>query len=202
MKQGNIAMKITKLLLITPLICLLPSCVSLGNTEAPAAFLVLTPTNSISANQESVGNANNAIIVNIPDTPRKLDTNRIPVQVSDSSIAYVQGAFWSDKPARLMQQLIAETIIATTGQLVLDEAQSGGKAKQRISGTLSEFGVVESGSYAIVRFDAIKINGENIIEKRRFEAKRDIFEITASDSGAALNKAANDVAEQIAIWSK
>lgn len=193
-------MKITKLLIITPLLYLLPSCVSLGNTEAPAAFLVLTPVNSIPANQESLGNTDNAIIVDIPNTPRKLDTNRIPVQVSDSSIAYVQGAFWSDKPARLMQQLISETIIATTGQLVIDKAQISGKSKAKISGTLSEFGIVESGSYAIVRFDAIKTNSANVIEKKRFEAKRDIFQITASDSGEALNNAANDVAEQIAIW--
>lgn len=194
-------MTMKKILFATPLIYILSSCVSIGDTQAPPAFLILTAQNSIAADQASVGNRQNAVVVSIPDTPRKLDTNRIPVQVSDSSIAYVKGAYWADKPARLMQQLLAETI-AASGQLVADEAQSGGKARQRISGTLSEFGVDEKGGFAIVRFDAVKIKGADIIEKRRFEAQRAIFEITASNTGEALNEAANDVASQVAIWSK
>jgi len=184
-----------------PLIYILSSCVSIGNTEAPPAFLVLTPENNIKADSVNTIQASNATIVLIPDVPRKLDTNRIPVQVSDSSIAYIQGAFWADKPARLMQGLIAETITATTGQLVLDGTQTGGLAKKKISGTLSEFGINEQGSYAIVRYDAVKVNRDNIIEKRRFEAQRNISTIDAIAAGEALNEAANEVATNIAKWS-
>lgn len=178
------------------------SCVSIGNTEAPTAFLVLTAKEVIQTETANSSSAAKAIIVLIPDVPRRLDTNRIPVQISDSSIAYIQGAFWSDKPARLMQELIAETITAKTGILVLDGAQSSGFAERKISGTLSRFGIDENGSYALVRYDAIKLNKDNIIEKRRFEARRNVSIIDAQQAGEALNEAANEVAIAIAEWAK
>lgn len=178
------------------------SCVSLGNTEAPPTFLVLTAQNSIAANSVNSAAAADTIILSIPTVPRTLDTNRIPVQISDSSIAYIQGAFWSDKPAHLLQELLAETITATTGQLVLDGSQSKGLSENRISGTLSRFGIEESGSYAIITFDAVKRNKEGLIEKRRFEARRNVSIIDAQQAGAALNEAANEVAIAIANWTQ
>lgn len=192
-----------KLLFSIALLSLLAttSCVSLGNTEAPPAFLVLTAQNSVSADAINSSSAANAIVVLIPDVPRRLDTNRIPVQISDSSIAYIKGAFWSDKPARLMQELIAETITAQTGRLVLDGSQSSGQSGNKISGTLSRFGLDEAGSHAIVRFDGIKLNSDGVIEKRRFEARRDVSIIDAEQAGIALNDAANEVAIAIAKWA-
>lgn len=178
------------------------SCVSLGNSEAPPAFLVLTAQNSVKTNSINSSRAADAIVVLIPDVPRQLDTNRIPVQISDSSIAYIKDAFWSDKPARLMQELIAETITAQSGRLVLDDSQSSGLAQNKISGTLSRFGLDESGLYAIVRYDGIKLNSGGMIEKRRFEARRDISLIDAEQAGIALNEAANEVAIAIATWVK
>ena len=194
-------MKMKKLLIALPLVYMLSSCVSIGNSEAPSSFLVLTASNSVSADQITTADAKNTIVVSVPDTPRKLATNRIPVQINDSSIAYIQNAFWADKPAKLMQQLISETLSAN-GHFVAENAQNSSKAKQIISGSLDEFGVVENGPYAIVRFDAVKSNGGSVIEKRRFEARQDISLIDANEAGAALNQAANQVAAQIADWVK
>lgn len=182
------------------LLMITSSCVSLGNAEAPPAFLVLTAQSTADVETVNSSNAEDSVVILIPDVPRTIDTNRIPVQINDSSIAYIQGAFWADKPAKLMQELIAETITATSGKLVLDVAQSNGLSKNRISGTLSKFGIDEKESAAIVRYDAIKLNIGGKIEKRRFEARRNVSIIDAAQAGAALNEAANEVAIAIANW--
>ncbi len=194
--------KIFQFLCAIPLLYSLSSCVSLGGAEAPPAFLVLTPENSVSQGETKSTSAANSLVVLIPSVPRKLDTNRIPVQINDSSIAYIQGAYWADKPARLMQQLLSETVTATTGQLVLDDAESSGKSNHHITGTLTEFGINESGRYAIVQYDAVKLQSGKPIEKRRFEARRTVIEINAAEAGAALNEAANEVAIAIAKWTQ
>lgn len=182
------------------LLMITSACVSLGNTEAPPEFLVLTAKATSDVDAVNSSNAEDSVIVLIPDVPRRIDTNRIPVQISDSSIAYIQGAYWADKPAKLMQELIAETITASSGKLVLDVAQSNGLSKNKISGTLSRFGIDEKSLTAIVRYDAIKLNAEGKIEKRRFEARRDLSIIDAAEAGEALNEAANEVAIAIANW--
>jgi len=184
------------------LLMMTSACVSLGTAEAPPAFLVLTPQTSGGVDAINSSNAEDSVVVLIPDVPRRIDTNRIPVQISDSSIAYIQGAYWADKPAKLMQELIAETITASSGKLVLDVAQSSGLSKNKISGTLSRFGIDEKELAAIVRYDAIKLNANGKIEKRRFEARRNLSIIDATQAGEALNLAANEVAIAIANWVK
>lgn len=176
------------------------ACVNLGTAEAPPALLVLTAQTNSETKTLVSSNSEDSVVVLLPNVPRRIDTNRIPVQISDSSIAYIQGAYWSDKPAKLMQELISETITASSGKLVLDVAQSSGLSKNKISGTLSRFGIDKQESAAIVRYDAIKLNGEGKIEKRRFEARRSLSIIDATQAGEALNEAANEVAIAIANW--
>ncbi len=174
-------------------------CVNLG-TKAPPSMLVLSPAKMISSGAVHRGQAQDALVVLVPDVPRKLDTNRVPVQVDASNIAYIKDAVWSDKPAPLMQRLLTETIGAQTGKLVLNEVSAGGKAQHYLAGELVEFGVDARRNEAIVVFDAVQLQSGKEIEKRRFEARITIVEITAATTGAALNEAANMVAADIANW--
>ena len=182
-----------------PLVLALGACVSFGG-KAPASMLVLTADNVVTAGTARTATATDALVIQMPDVPRKLDTNRIPVQINGSSIAYLKDAFWADKPARLMQSLLVETISAKSGNLVLTEVEAGGKAARFLSGSLIEFGIDASANEAVVIYDAVKITRGSATEKRRFEARRPIAAIEAAPAGTALNSAANDVAIQIAIW--
>ena len=182
-----------------PLVLALGTCVSFGG-KAPASMLVLTADNVVTAGTARTATATDALVIQMPDVPRKLDTNRIPVQINGSSIAYLKDAFWADKPARLMQSLLVETISAKSGNLVLTEVEAGGKAARFLSGSLIEFGIDASANEAVVIYDAVKITRGSATEKRRFEARRPIAAIEAAPAGTALNSAANDVAIQIAIW--
>lgn len=164
-------------------------------------MLVLTADNVVAAGTARTATAADALVIQIPKVPRKLDTNRVPVQIDASSIAYLKDAFWADKPARLMQMLVTETVSAKSGNLVLNEVDAGGKAVRYISGSLLEFGIDAETSEAVVVYDVVKIIRGSVTEKRRFEARRPITTIAPAPAGAALNAAANDVAGQIADWA-
>jgi cholesterol transport system auxiliary component len=183
-----------------PFIMALGACVSFGG-KAPASMLVLTADNVVAAGTARTATATDALVIQIPQVPRKLDTNRVPVQIDASSIAYLKDAFWADKPARLMQMLVAETVSAKTGNLVLNEVDAGGKAARYISGSLLEFGIDAETNEAVVTYDVVKIIRGSATEKRRFEARRPLTAISPAPAGAALNAAANEVAGQIADWA-
>ena len=177
----------------------LGACVSFG-AKAPPSMLVLTSTSSVTSGTIRSAAANEALVVLMPQSPRKLETNRLPVQIDDSSIAYLKDAVWADKPARLMQLLLMETIASKSGRLVLNEVDTGGKGQQFLSGSLLEFGVDAAAMEAVVVYDAVKLVRGQVVEKRRFEAKKSVTVMEAAPVGAALNDAANDVAGQIADW--
>ena len=183
-----------------PLVMALGACVSFGG-KAPSSMLVLTSDNVVSAGSVRMASSAETLVIQTPAVPRKLDTNRIPVQINASSIAYVKDAFWADKPARLMQSLLVETLSAKTGNLVLNEVDAGGKATVYLSGSLLEFGIDAATNEAIVVYDAVKITRNSPAEKRRFEARRPLSVVAPAQAGEALNAAANDVAVQIAGWT-
>lgn len=187
-------------LLALPLIMALGACVSFG-AKAPASMLVLTAEKVVTAGTARTASAADALVIQTPEVPRKLDTNRVPVQINASSIAYLKDAFWADKPARLMQLLVAETVSAKSGNLVLNEVDAGGKAVRYLSGSLLEFGIDAATNEAVVVYDAVKIVRGSATEKRRFEARRPVTAIEPAPAGSALNAAANDVAGQIADWA-
>ncbi len=174
-------------------------CVSLAG-KAPPSLLVLTASKAVASGAQNTGNPSQALVVFIPDVPRKIDTNRVPVQVDASQIAYLKDAFWADKPARLMQQLLSETIRAQSNRLVLTEVEAGGNAERTLSGNLMEFGIDASKMQAVVIFEAVKMVRGKPIQTKRFESRAPVSVILPAASGAALNQAANAVAADIANW--
>lgn len=177
----------------------LTGCVNLGG-KAPPSLLVLTPQQSVAGGTAHSGAQKDALVILIPEVPRKLETNRVPVQIDSSNIAYLTDAVWADKPARLMQMLLMETIAAKNGTLVLNEVNAGGKAEHFLSGSLLEFGLDASRNQAIVVYDVVRLKGSKPVEKRRFEARETVVEMKPGAAGAALNQAANSVANDIATW--
>jgi len=177
---------------------LLSACVSLGSAEAPPFLLDLQADNQIASGAEQSGQAGQAITLRLPTLPKKIDTLRVPVQ-SGTTIAYLKNAIWVERPGRLFQGLLAETISAKSDRLVLKNAQGGGKSTDILSGTLVNFGLDGPSLTAIVTFDAVRING-GTVQKKRFEAKERVSEAAPRPVAEGLNKAANDVAVQVASW--
>ena len=177
----------------------LAACVSFG-AKAPPTLLILTAASGVQRGATQSGSPADALIVLLPETARKIDTNRVPVQIDDSNIAYLKDALWADKPARMMQMLLMETISAKTGRLVLNEVDAGGKAQQFLSGSLIEFGIDSASMQAVVVYDAVKLVRGQVVEKRRFEAREAVTAVEPGPAGSALNRAANNVAAEVAAW--
>lgn len=171
--------------------------------EAPGSLFTLKPTNTVPVGTTaSVGgeDASSAIAVLIPEVPAKLNVSRIPVAVNDTEIAYLQEAFWIERPARLFRSLLGETLRAKGAGVVLDNDDTPALPARTLRGTLLDLGYDAQTSSVVVRYNAVKTSGERVVETRRFEARESGVLPDAASVGPALNRAANRVADDVADW--
>ena len=190
---------LTRLLAGATLALSLAGCISLGS-EPPPSLLTLTPTAAVPGGAAVRADAASAIAVLEPGAPQSLEVTRVPVQVNDAEIAYLKDAVWVEKPARLFQRLLAETIRARSGRLVVDGETPSVGAATRLQGSLGAFGYDARTSSVVVRFDAIRTGAGDSMETRRFEAVVPGVAAEPAAVGRALNEAANRVAGEVAAW--
>ena len=180
----------------------LAGCISLGGPP-PESLLTLSPTTPAPAGSGAAATPNRPVIAVLElDAPAKLDVLRVPVAVTDTELAYLQDAFWVEKPARLFRHLLGETLRAKSGDaaLVLDGDETVALATTSLRGTLIDMGYDVPSGAAVVRFDAIRVDREGNATTRRFEARESGVPAEARAVGAALNRAANTVAADVAEW--
>ncbi len=171
-----------------------------GNTPRPESLYTLSapPPASVPAGLQPI-DMTKAVTVDMPSVPGALQTMRIPVTVSDTSIQYVTGAQWSEQPNRLFQRLLADTL-AARGVGVVDQRSSGQTGGRRLTGQLLAFGAdVRSGQQVHVRYDAM-LAGPDGVRQRRFEREVPLSSINGATVTTALNQAANSVAADVAAW--
>ncbi|WP_294236665.1 ABC-type transport auxiliary lipoprotein family protein [uncultured Sphingomonas sp.] len=189
----------------TPLIVMLASlplagCISFG-AKPPPSLLTLQAQSAPMVGQTQDSGPGKSITIQVPSSPQELATARVPVQETPTSIAYVKNAQWAEPPTRLFARLVADTMTARVGRVVLSARDSIGDPGDRLGGELRQFGMDATRREAIVMFDAaLQRNGQTGIEKRRFEARVPVGRIDADSVGPALNQAANQVAQQVADW--
>ena len=192
----------TLALRITPLaLLLLAGCISFG-APPPASLLTLSAESGPAVGTAVTSASAKTITVLVPATPAAIATNRVAVLAGPTSIAYVKGGYWSEAPARLFARLVSDTLAARTGRVVLSNAQSFADPGARLNGELRNFTVDAARSEAVVTFDAsLMRDGAKSFEKRRFEARAPLSgAVTPTAAATALNRAANDVAVQLADW--
>lgn len=178
----------------------LAGCVNLGGGKAPPTLVSLTPANSAPAGASASGSLKDALVVAEPETDRRLAVQRIPVQIDDANVAYLQNAQWVERPARLFRSLLAETIRAKSGRLVVEDNQIEAGGGGRLAGRLLDMGYDARRRAVVVRYDAIREARNGTVTTKRFEAVVPGIEPKAEAVGPALNQAANQVASQVADW--
>lgn len=190
-----------KLPLVAGVALLLTGCISFS-AKAPPSLLTLTADQAPAAGSVVSGADKHSITVQVPSAPQALATTRVPVMTGPAAIAYIRQAYWAEAPARLFARLMADTIGARTGRLVLSNGEGFGDAGARLSGELRSFGVEAAGNQAVVVYDAALIReGSESFEKRRFEARVPLNgPIAPLTAATALNRAANQVATEVAGW--
>jgi cholesterol transport system auxiliary component len=83
---------------------------------------------------------------------------------------------------------------------VIDNDDTPILADVTLRGTLLEMGYDARSSSVVVRFDAVRTMAGGTAVSRRFEARESGVAPEAAAVGPALNRAANTVAEDIAVW--
>jgi cholesterol transport system auxiliary component len=189
------------LLVALPLALALGGCLKFG-AEPPPSFLTLDAAVTVPVGETERTSAP-TITVAVPVVPQELGVARIPVRSAGNALAYLKDAQWVEPPSRLFARLLADTLTASTGFVVLSGRQSLLDPGASLGGELRAFGVDAEANEAVVTYDAVLIRkgGESpVAEKRRFEARVPLAEIAPAAAGAALNQAANQVAGEVAAW--
>lgn len=192
-------MKRAKLLGAGALALALAGCVSLS-PKVPDQLFTLTPATMAAAGSTASGKATDAIVVFEPETDKRLAVQRVPVQLDDANVAYLQKAMWVERPARLFGSLLAETLRAKGGRLVFEADETTASGGIRLSGRLLDMGYDARSSSVVVRYDAIRTAPGGALVTKRFESVIPNVPAKAETVGPALNDAANAVAAQVAEW--
>lgn len=179
---------------------LVAGCVNLGGGDPPKQLISLTPQNAAPAGELGGSSQRDALVVLDPEADRRLDVQRVPVQVNDAAIAYLKDATWVERPARQFRRLLAETIRARGKRLVVEAGDASEGGRVMLGGRLLDMGYDARTQSVVVRFDAMRTDAEGNMLSRRFEATVPGVSPKAEDVAPALNKAANDVAAQVADW--
>lgn len=186
---------------IGPLVAalLLGGCLSLGG-KTPKQLIALTPERTAPAGDIGASSLRDALVVIDPEAERRLDVQRVPVQVDDATVAYLKDATWIERPARQFRRLLAETIRAQGKRLVIEGGDAAEGGKVTLGGRLLDMGYDARTRAVVVRFDALRTDGSGRAVSRRFEAKVEGVEPKVEAVAPALNKAANEIAGQVADW--
>jgi cholesterol transport system auxiliary component len=180
-------------------VVLLGGCVSLGG-KAPKQMISLTPNATAPAGELAGTTMRDALVVLDPEADRRLDVQRVPVQVDDATIAYLQDATWVERPARQFRRLLAETIRAKGKRLVVEAGDASELGKTTLGGRLLDMGYDARSQSVVLRFDAMRTDVAGNVISRRFEATVSGVAPKVESVAPALNKAANEVAAQVADW--
>ena len=171
-----------------------------GGGKSPTTLQTLTPEAADPGPMTRTVNTGQAVTIGLPIVSKELRTVRVPVQLSPTDIQYVTNLQWVDTPDRLFQSLLAETVRRTTSRVVLDAHQTALDPGLVVSGALERFGYDAASGQVVVVYDgSLSTEGGTRVEARRFTASAPA-DGSAASVGPALNRAANQVAADVAKW--
>ena len=181
------------------LMTVLSGCISLGE-KPPAQLMSLTSDAKVPVDAGKVTSDKQAIGVALPALPTELRNQRIAVQ-NGGAFAYLPKSAWVDMPSHMFRDLLAETVEAKTGRFVPDQRNAAITPDTRLGGTLAAFQLLGGQGKVLVIFDAtLARSGSDQVRTRRFEATAPTGGEDPASVTAALNRAANSVAGDVADW--
>ncbi len=186
---------------ILGLLAVLPLAACSFGAKPPPSLLTISSVAAVPVGAAQNTASSPSLSIQVPAVPQSLATARVPVQTSPTDVQYLKDAQWIEPPQRLFARLISDTVTARTGRVVLSPAQSMVDPGAQLAGELRNFGVDAQTSEAVVTFDGalVRETGKRI-DKRRFEARVPLVQITPTSAAIAINQAANQVAGEIADW--
>ena len=184
---------------VLALVLALSGCLSFGG-KPPETLITLTPDETAPAGPMASGTSAGALVILDPEADRRIDVDRVPVQVNASSVAYLKDATWVERPTRQFRRLLAETVRARANRVVIEGSDYEVSGSTMVSGRLIQMGYDAGSQKVVVRYDALVEEKGGAVRSRRFEAEVPGIAPDAAAVGPALNQAANEVAKAAATW--
>lgn len=178
--------------------------VQIGGKSSAASSLLLVEATAARSATPSAANGP-TVAVELPQLPAMLQSLRLAVRISDSEIQYLTAANWAETPNRQVQRLFSDTL-AARGLPVLDRGQASIQPEATLSGALREFTLdVRDPLKPVVRvrYDAQLSHPRQPRrpDLRRFEASEPVSSQLPADVAAALSRATNRLAAELADWT-
>jgi len=170
-----------------------------GGGKPPVVLQTLTPEAADPGAMTRSAAAGQAVTIETPVIANELRTVRVPVQLSATDVQYVTNLQWVDTPDKLFQNLVEETVRRTTNRVVLNPNQTGIDPGVVVRGQLSRFDYNAQTGQVDVAYDATMSATGAEVQTRRFVATVPA-DGTGPSVGSALNRAANQVATEVAQW--
>lgn len=174
-----------------------------GNVPAPAALLTLRAEGRAEPLPEAApAKLGNTLVITQPTVPGALQTLRLPVTTADTELQYLKDGSWIEQPAKLFQRLLVDVVAARAGVITLDGRNMEVGQHRKLTGQLLDFGLdVRASPVVRVRYDAaLTSDTGTLLAVRSFTASQPVSAQTPGNIAAALNRAANMVAGDVADW--
>lgn len=190
-------------LLCLSLACAVASCGGLLPKPAqPPQLYTLTPATDFSPGRAPVAAQ---LLIDLPQAPAALDTTRIALSRSPTTIDYFADAAWTDRLSALVQSLLVASLENSHRISAIGREDSSLRADAILMSDLRHFEAVYSGSdppqlRIEMNLRLVKMPERNILAQRDFvltrAATRNDLPVIVDD----FNRAWHELVPQIADW--
>lgn len=176
---------------------------AVGTNEAPDIYVLTTPPIDFGEDRPQVSTQ---LVVNAPEAPAALNSNRIVFQPSPNEIRYFSGARWADRVPDMVQVLLVDAMDKGGRFQAVGPRSSGIRSDYLLQISISRFGVEREGS----EMDDIRVQinsklvrrfSDTVIASRRFESVKESSSTRTIDVVSAFDEASSEVLSQIALWA-
>lgn len=174
---------------------------SVGQGPPPEIYVLTAPEPALPG-----AVANVQILVEQPDTPAEIDSNRIVFQPTPNEIRYFAEAQWADRAPDMVQRLIVETLDSTDKFLSVSRASVGRHYDYALAGELRAFAAMPGeGGGDVVRValhvKLIDHRSRSIVAARAFEATSQARAARTVEVVRAFDAALSDVLRALSSWT-
>jgi cholesterol transport system auxiliary component len=176
---------------------------TVGTNTAPDIYVLTAPAIEFGTSRPQVSTQ---IVIDAPEAPAALNSNRIVYQPSANEIKYFSGARWADRVPDMLQVLLVDAMDQGGRFQAVGPRSAGIRSDYLLQISISRFGVESEGS----EMDDIRVQlnaklvrrfSDTVIASRRFESIKESSSAGTFDVVNAFDRATSDVLSAIAIWS-
>ncbi len=176
---------------------------TVGTHDAPDIYVLTAPSIDFGENRPQVSTQ---IVVDAPEAPAALNSNRIVFQPSANEIRYFSGARWADRVPDMVQVLLVDAMDQGARFQAVGARSAGIRSDYLLQVSISRFGVESEGS----EMDDVRVQinsklvrrfSDTVIASRRFESVKESESSRTIDVVGAFDEANAEVLSAIALWA-